>query len=71
VIGERVTPEGEQDVVAPPAVVCGGEVQRDRDARTDVLHASVLNNDVGDDGGLVVIIRWSSVTGKGRGGGAA
>jgi hypothetical protein len=26
VIGERVTPEGKQDLVAPPGVVHGGEV---------------------------------------------
>jgi hypothetical protein len=41
----------------PPGVVRGGEVQRDRDERTDVLHAGGLDMDVGDDGGFVVIVR--------------
>jgi hypothetical protein len=65
VIRERVTPEGEQDVIAPPGVVHGGEVQRDRDERMDVLYAGILYVDVGDDGSLVVIVRWSSTTGGG------
>jgi hypothetical protein len=56
VIRERVTPEGEQDVVAPPGVVRGGEVQQDRDKRTDVLHGGGLDVDVDDDGGLIVIV---------------
>jgi hypothetical protein len=56
VIRERVTPKGEQDVVAPPGVVRGGEVQRDRDERTDVLYVGCLDVDVGDDGSLVVVI---------------
>jgi hypothetical protein len=43
--------------------VRGGEVQLDRDERTDVLHADALVVDVGDDGGLIVVIRWSSATG--------
>jgi hypothetical protein len=67
VIGERVTSEGEQDVVAPPGIVCRGEVQCDRDERTDVLYADGLDMDVGDDGGLIVVIRRSSATGRGRG----
>jgi hypothetical protein len=54
--GDRVTLEGEQDVVAPPGVVHGGEVQRDRDKRMDVLHAGGLDMDVADDGGLVVVV---------------
>jgi hypothetical protein len=29
VVRERVMPEGEQYIVTPPSVVCGGEVQRD------------------------------------------
>jgi hypothetical protein len=65
VIRERVTPEGEQDVVAPPCIVRGGEVQRDRDERIDDLHAGSLDVDVGDDGGLIVIIQRSRVTGGG------
>jgi hypothetical protein len=64
---ESVMPEGEQDVVVPLGLVHGGEVQRDRDERTDVLHASVLDVDVGDDGSLVVIVRRSSVTDGARG----
>jgi hypothetical protein len=32
-----------------------------------VLHSNSLDVDVGDDDGLVVIIRWSSVTGGGQG----
>jgi hypothetical protein len=59
---ERVTFEGEQYVVAPPGVVCGGEVQRDRDERTDVLYVDGLDVDVDDDGGFVVIVRWSRTT---------
>jgi hypothetical protein len=57
VVGEGVTPNGEQYVVAPPGIVRGGEVQRDRDERTDVLHTSGLNVDVADDGGLIVVVR--------------
>jgi hypothetical protein len=34
----------------------------------DVLHAGGLDVDVGDDGGLIVIVRRSSATGGGRGG---
>jgi hypothetical protein len=45
--------------------VHGGEVQRDRDERMDVLYAGILYVDVGDDGSLVVIVRWSSTTGGG------
>jgi hypothetical protein len=49
---ERVTPEGEQDIVAPSGVV-HGEVQRDRDERTDVLHGGGgLDVDAGDDSGI-------------------
>jgi hypothetical protein len=55
-VGEGVTPKGEQYIVAPPDVVRGGEVQRVRDERTNVLHAGGLDMDVGDDGGLVVVI---------------
>jgi hypothetical protein len=66
-IGERVMPEGEQDVVAPPDVVRGGDVQCDRDERTDVLYAGGLDVDVGDDDDLVVIVRRSSATGEGPG----
>jgi hypothetical protein len=55
-IGERITPEGEQDAVTPPGVVQGGEVQHDREERTDVLYAGGLDVDVGDDSGLVVIV---------------
>jgi hypothetical protein len=54
-IGERVTPECEQDVVAPPGVVRGGEVQCDQDERTDVLNAGSLDMDVGDDGSMDII----------------
>jgi hypothetical protein len=39
-VRERLTPEGEQYIVTPPGVVCGGEVQRDRDERMDVLHCN-------------------------------
>jgi hypothetical protein len=67
VIGERVTPESEQDIVTPPGIVSGGEVQRDRDERTDVLHSGGLDVDVGDDGNLVVIIQWSSAADRGQG----
>jgi hypothetical protein len=67
VIGERLTPKGEQDVVAPLGVVRGGEVQRDRDERMDILHASGLDVDVGDDGDLVVVVRQSCATDGGRG----
>jgi hypothetical protein len=71
VVGEGVTSEGEQYVVAPSGIVCGGEVQCDRDERTDVLHASGLDMDVGDDGSLIVIVRRSRATdgggGRGRG----
>jgi hypothetical protein len=66
VIGERVTTEGE-DIVAPPGVVCRGEVQCDPDERTDVLYAGGLDMDVGDDSDLVVIVRWSSTSSGGRG----
>jgi hypothetical protein len=66
-IEERVPPEGEQDVVALPGVVCGGDIQCDRDERMNVPNAGDLDMDVGDDSGLVVIIRWSSATGRGRG----
>jgi hypothetical protein len=66
-IGERVMPEGEPDVVTPPGVVRGGEVQSDRDERTDVLHADGLDMDVGDDGGLIVVVRRSNATDEGRG----
>jgi hypothetical protein len=38
VVRERVTPEGEQYIVAPLSIVRGGEVQRDRDDRTDVRY---------------------------------
>jgi hypothetical protein len=31
-------------------------VQRDQDERMDVLHAGGLDVDVGDDGGLVVVV---------------
>jgi hypothetical protein len=68
VIGERVTPEGEQYVVAPLGIVHGGEVQCNQDERTDVLHVGSLNVDVGDDDDLVVVVRPSSTTG-GAGGG--
>jgi hypothetical protein len=47
--------------------VRGGEIQHDRDERTDVMHVGGLDVDVGDDGGLVVVVRWSSATGGGRG----
>jgi hypothetical protein len=67
VIRERVMLEGERDVVVPPGVVQGGEVQCDRDERTDVLHAGGLDAEVGDDGSLVVIVRRSSTTDRGRG----
>jgi hypothetical protein len=66
-IGERVTPEGELDIVAPLGVVRGGEVQCDQDERTDVLNTSSLDMDAGIDGDLVVIVRWSSATGGGQG----
>jgi hypothetical protein len=48
--------------------VHGGEVQCDQDETTDILNASGLDMDVGDDGGLVVVVRQNSVTG-GVGGG--
>jgi hypothetical protein len=67
-IGERVTHEGEQDIVMPPGVVRGEEVQCDRDVRTDVLNVDGLDMNVGDDGSLVVAVRRSSTTGGGRGG---
>jgi hypothetical protein len=47
--------------------VHGGEVQCDQDETTDILNASGLDMDVGDDGGLVVVVRQNSVTGGGRG----
>jgi hypothetical protein len=47
--------------------VRGGEVQRDRDERMDVLYVSCLDMDVRDDGGLVIIVQRSSVTGGGWG----
>jgi hypothetical protein len=56
VIGERVTPEGEQYVVAPLGIVHGGEVQCNQDERTNVLHVGSLNVDVGDDDDLVVVV---------------
>jgi hypothetical protein len=64
-VGEGVTPKGEQYIVGPPGVVRGGEVQCDRGERTYVLHADSLDMDVGDDGGLVVVIQQSSGTGGG------
>jgi hypothetical protein len=67
VIRERVTTEGEQNIVAPLGVVRGGVVQRDRDERMNILHVDGLDVDVGDDGNLVVIVRQSSVTGGGQG----
>jgi hypothetical protein len=57
VIVERVTREGEQDIIAPPDIVHEGEVQHDRDERTDVLHTGSLDMDVGDDDNLVIIVR--------------
>jgi hypothetical protein len=45
----------------------GGEVQHDYDERTNVLYAGGLDMDVDNDGGLIVIVRWSSATGGGRG----
>jgi hypothetical protein len=57
VVGGGVTPEGEQYIVVPPGVVPGGEIQHDRDERTNVLHADSLDVDVDDDGDLVVIIQ--------------
>jgi hypothetical protein len=51
-VEERLKPEGEQDVVALPGIVRGGEVQSDPDDRMDVLHA----------GGLIVVVRRSSGT---------
>jgi hypothetical protein len=36
VVEERLKPEGEQDVVALPGIVRGGEVQSDPDDRMDV-----------------------------------
>jgi hypothetical protein len=65
VIRDRVTPRGEQDVVTPPGIVRGGEVQRDQDERMDVLYAGRLGMDVGNDGGLIVIVQRSSATGEG------
>jgi hypothetical protein len=56
VVEEGVTPEGEQYVVVPPSVVRGGEVQRDRDKRMNVLHVGGLDMDISDDGSLVVIV---------------
>jgi hypothetical protein len=56
VIRERVTPEGEQDVVTPLGIVRRREVQHDRLERMNVLHAGSLDVDVGDDGSLIVII---------------
>jgi hypothetical protein len=56
VIRERVTPEGEQDVVTPLGIVRRWEVQHDRLERMNVLHAGSLDVDVGDDGSLIVII---------------
>jgi hypothetical protein len=67
VIEEGVTLEGEPYIVVPPGVVHGGEVQCDRDERTDVLHASGLDVDIGDDDGLVVAVQWSSTTDGGQG----
>jgi hypothetical protein len=67
VVGEGVTPKGEQCIVAPPGVVRGGEVQRERDKRTNVLHASSLDVDVGDDYSLVVVVRQDSTASEGRG----
>jgi hypothetical protein len=64
---ERVTPEGEQDVVAPAGIVQRGEVQRDQDERTDVLHAGGLDVDVVNDSSLVVVVQWSNVIGRGWG----
>jgi hypothetical protein len=68
VIRDRVTPKGEQEVVMPPGIVRGGEVQRDWDEKTDVLHVGGLDMDVGDDGSLIVIARWSITIGGVRGG---
>jgi hypothetical protein len=67
-VGEGVTREGEQYDVVPSGVVRGGKFQRDRDERMNVLHAGGLDVDIGDDNGLVVIVRWSSATDGGRGG---
>jgi hypothetical protein len=61
-VEERLKPEGEQDVVALPGIVRGGEVQSDPDDRMDVLHAGGLDVGVGDDGGLIVVVRRSSGT---------
>jgi hypothetical protein len=55
VVGGGVTHEGEQYVVVPPGVVPRGEIQHDRDERTNVLHAGNLDMDVDDDGDLIVI----------------
>jgi hypothetical protein len=48
----------------PLCVIRGGEVQHDRDERTDVLHTGVLDVDVSDDSGLIVVVRLTG----GRGG---
>jgi hypothetical protein len=48
--------------------VRGGEVQCDRDERTDVQNVSDLGMDVGNDRSLIVVVRRSSVTGGGGGG---
>jgi hypothetical protein len=49
----------------PPCIVCEGEIQCERDERTGVLNAGGLDMDVGNDDGLIVVVRWSSVTGGG------
>jgi hypothetical protein len=46
----------------PSGVVRGGEVQRNCDERTDVLHVGGLDVDVSDDDDLVVIVRRSNAT---------
>jgi hypothetical protein len=48
----------------PLCVIRGGEVQHDQDERTNVLHTDVLDVDVSDDSGLVVVVRLTG----GRGG---
>ena len=50
---QRVLPDGEKKLVAPPVVVAGGEVENKRDQGSDVLNVDCLGVEVGERGSFV------------------
>jgi hypothetical protein len=68
VVGEIIALQGEQNLIVPVGVACGGRNQNSRDKRVNVLYPTGLRVKHGDDGGITLRGRvWWHARGGGGG----